>query len=162
MKIAVMGYSGSGKSYLTRFLSERYAIPAMNLDEVAFDKRWQRIPDKQILPAVESFMSQESWIIDGNYDSLFLKERLDTADQIILVNLPALQCLWRALKRSKERTAQGYVNDINPWFIRFLLFDCRKPKRRRLYRAIRKTYPEKTVLLRSQRQINRFMKTAGR
>ena len=162
MKIAVMGYSGSGKSYLARFLSGKYKIPAMNLDEVAFDKQWHRIPDEQILPEIRSFMEQENWIIDGNYDSLLLKERLELADQIIIVNLPALQCLWRALQRSKERAAQGYVNDINPWFIRFLLFDCRKPKRRRLYRAIEKTYPAKTVLLCSQRQINRFMKSVDR
>jgi len=158
MKIAVMGYSGSGKTWLTRFLGEKYGIPTMELDQIAFDKHWQRIPDIQIKPTIREFMAQENWAIDGNYDSLFLEDRLRLADQIVIVNLPGFQCLLRALKRSKERAAQGYVNDINPRFLRFLLFDCRKPERRKLYRDIRRNYPAKTVLLRSQRQIDRFVR----
>lgn len=157
MKIAVLGYSGSGKSWLTANLSKRYGIPALGLDDIAFDKHWRRFDDALILPQLREFMAQDSWVIDGNYNTLLLEERLEQADRIILVNLPRLQCLVRALKRSKERTAQGYVNDINPWFLRFLLFDCRNKARRAFYRNISRNYAGKVVLLKSQRQIDHFL-----
>ena len=157
MKIAIMGYSGSGKSYLTHYFSQKYNIPAMELDAVAFDKNWHRLDDADVLPKVRRFMEQESWILDGNYDSLLLDQRLKTADSIIIVKLPRLQCLWRALRRSKERAKQGYTNDINPRFLRFLLLDCRSRERQMFYRNIEKTYQNKTVVLRSQSQIDRYI-----
>ena len=157
MKIAIMGYVGSGKSVLARNLSNILSIPKLELDDIAFDKQWKPIERKQILPEIRLFMEQDSWIIDGNYDDLLQKERLELADQIIFVMLPRAQCLIRALKRTKERKSAGYENDINPWFIRFLLFDCRNRKRNVGYRRIALEYQYKLVILRSQRDIDKYL-----
>ena len=158
MKIAIMGYVGSGKSVLARNLSQKFAIPKLELDDIAFDLNWKAVDRSKILPVIQSFMEQESWIIDGNYDDLFQEQRLQAADMIVFVTLPRLQCLIRALKRTKDRKAAGYQNDINPWFIRFLLFECRNKKRRMVYRSIQEKYHSKTVVLRSQTAINAFLK----
>lgn len=158
MKIAIMGYSGSGKTYLADFLSRKLAIPAMHLDAIAFDKNWDSIDPSVVLPLVADFMKQESWIIDGNYSYLYQTERLESADRIIFVNLPRLQCLYRAIRRSGSRKAEGYKNDLNPWFIRFVLFECRRKKRRDAYAEIIRQYRDKTIVLKSQWQINQFMK----
>ena len=133
MRIAIMGYVGSGKPVLARNLSQKLQIPKLELDDVAFEKKWKSVDRSRILPDIASFMNQESWIIDGNYDDLLQEQRLEMADKIIFVMLPRLQCLARALKRTKERKTAGYQNDINPWFLRFLLFDCRNKSRRRSY-----------------------------
>lgn len=158
MKIAIMGYVGSGKSVLARKLAEKYEIPKMELDEIAYDLHWRPIDLERILPDIKAFMNQESWIIDGNYDYLMQVERLEKADKIIFVLLPRMQCLIRALRRSKERKAAGYHNDINPKFLKFLLIDCRNMKRRAAYKQIMDQYVHKTVILKSQKGIDRFLK----
>lgn len=158
MKIAIMGYVGSGKSVLARNLSKKYDIPKLELDDIAFDLNWKPVDRSKILPDIQAFMEQDSWIIDGNYDDLLQEQRLEMADQIIFVMLPRIQCLFRALRRTKERKAAGYRNDINPWFIRFLLFDCRNRKRRNEYARIADKYRDKLVVLRSQKEISHFMK----
>ncbi len=157
MRIAIMGYVGSGKSVLARNLSQKLSIPKLELDEIAFDKNWKAVDRSRILPDIASFMNQESWIIDGNYDGLLQEKRLEMADKIIFVMLPRLQCLMRALKRTKERKAAGYHNDINPWFLRFLLFDCRSKDRRDAYDRIAKAYASKLVVLTSQLEINQYL-----
>lgn len=159
MRIAIMGYVGSGKTVLSRKLSTRLDIPKLELDEIAFDLYWKPVDRTQILPEIQRFMAEEHWIIDGNYDDLLQQQRLEMADRIIFVMLPPLNCLLRALKRTKERKAAGYHNDINPWFLRFLLFDCRNKARRAAYRAISEKYPSKLTILRSQREIDRFLLT---
>ncbi len=157
MKIAVMGYVGSGKSVLARNLAKKLGIPKLELDDIAFDLNWKAVDRLKILPDIQAFMEQDSWIIDGNYDDLLQEQRLEMADHIIFVILPRFQCLLRALRRTKERKAAGYQNDINPWFIRFLLFDCRNGERRRSYNAIRNKYGNKCFILKSQRDIDRFL-----
>lgn len=157
MRIAIMGYVGSGKSVLARRLSQKLTIPKLELDDIAFNKNWKSVDRSRILPEIAMFMEQESWIIDGNYDDLFQEQRLEMADKIIFVMLPRLQCLIRALKRTKERKAVGYHNDINPWFLRFLLFDCRNKSRRNAYDRIAKQYASKLTILTSQSEINQYL-----
>ena len=157
MKIAVMGYVGSGKSVLARNLAKKLGIPKLELDDIAFDLNWKAVDRLKILPDIQAFMEQDSWIIDGNYDDLLQEQRLEMADHIIFVILPRFQCLLRALRRTKERKAAGYQNDINPWFIRFLLFDCRNSERRKSYNAILNRYRNKCLILKTQREISSFL-----
>ena len=70
MKIAVLGYAGSGKTYLTDYISETKNIPALHLDSIKFDKEWMPIDDFFVLPQVKEFMANEDWIIDGYYKYL--------------------------------------------------------------------------------------------
>ena len=157
MKIAIMGDVGSGKSVLARNLSKMLGIPKLELDDIAFDLNWKAVDRKKILPDIQKLMEQDSWIIDGNYDDLLQTQRLEMADRIIFVMLPRVQCLFRALRRTKERKAAGYQNDINPWFLRYLLFGCRNKERRKRYQCIMRQYPEKIVVLRSQSAIDDFL-----
>ena len=90
MKIAIMGYAGSGKTCLAKYLSEKFHIPVMHLDEVKYTREWKPIDDSRVLPKVARFLENEHWIIDGNYTYLFQKERLDAADHILLMLLPLL------------------------------------------------------------------------
>lgn len=157
MKIAIMGYAGSGKTCLAKYLSEKLHIPVMHLDEVKYTREWKPIDDSRVLPKVARFLENEHWITDGNYTYLFQKERLDAADRILLMLLPPIPCLLRCLRRTKDRRAEGYKNDTNLWFIQFVLFEGRNRKRRENYRSIMETYRDKVTLLRSQRDIDRYM-----
>ena len=157
MKIVLMGYAGSGKTFLAKYLSEKRNIPVMHLDEVKYTKEWKPIPDETVLPIVSEFLQKDDWILDGNYTYLFQKERLDAADKIILLLLPRIPCLLRCIRRRKDRKAEGYINDTNLWFIQFVLFEGRNKERRKNYNRIRETYQDKVITLRSQKEIDTFL-----
>ena len=159
MKIAVLGYAGSGKTYLSDYMAQKKKIPVLHLDDIKWNKEWKPIDDSVVLPAVTVFMNNEDWIIDGYYEYLLLEERLESADKIILLQLPRMTCFCRAVKRSKTRKAAGYVNDMNSWFIKFLLFGCRDKARRNFYNKTAKKYKDKTVVLKTKRQVEEFIKT---
>ncbi len=158
MKTAILGYAGSGKTYLSDNLSENKKIPVLHLDDVKWDKEWKPIDDSVVLPQVAEFMAKDNWIIDGYYKYLLYDERLESADLIVLLLLPRLTCFYRAVKRTKSRRKDGYKNDLNWWFVKFTLFGCRNKERRRTYAEIAEKYKDKTVVLRTQRQVDEFMK----
>ena len=159
MKITVLGYAGSGKTYLSDYISEKKNIPVLHLDEIKWDKEWNPIDDSLVLPQVSAFMAKDRWIIDGYYKYLFYDERLEKADMIVLLLLPRLTCFYRAVKRTKSRRQDGYKNDLNWWFVKFTLFGCRNKERRQSYAEIAEKYKDKTVVLKSQRQVSEFMKS---
>ena len=157
MRIAVMGYVGSGKTYLSKFISHMRDIPVMHLDEIYFDKNWRPIEKSVVLSQVSDFMINDHWMIVGFYSDLLMDERLEKADMIILMLLPRATCFFRAIKRSKSRAQEGYKNDLNPWFLKFTLFGCMNRKRRRAYAQIAQRYKDNTVILRSGRQVKKFI-----
>lgn len=102
MKIAILGFSGSGKSTLAKQLSAFYNIPLLYLDCVNFKENWVvRNKDEQRAMVAE-FMKNESWVIDGNYNSLYQKERLFEADLIIILYYNRFACMKGAFKRNIE------------------------------------------------------------
>ena len=158
MKIAVLGYAGSGKTYLSDYISEKKNIPVLHLDEIKWNKDWKPVDNSLVLPKVSEFMASNDWIIDGYYDYLYYDERLEQADMIVLLLLPRTACFYRAIKRTKSRRKDGYKNDLNLWFIKFTLFGCRNKERRRTYAEITEKHKDKTVVLKTKRQVDRFMK----
>ena len=157
MKIAVLGYAGSGKTYLSDYIAEKKNIPVLHLDDIKWDKEWKPIDDSVVLPKVADFMAKENWIIDGYYTYLMIDERLQKADKIILLQLPIMTCFFRTVKRTKSRRQDGYANDMNWWFIKFTLFGCRNKDRRSYYSEIAEKHSDKTVVLKTKRQVEEFM-----
>lgn len=158
MKIAVLGYAGSGKTYFSDYISEKKNIPVLHFDEIKWNKEWKPIDDSEVLPVVSQFISKESWITDGYYKYLLYDERLEQADMIVLLLLPRFTCFYRVLKRTKSRKQNGYKNDLNWWFVKFTLFGCRNKERRQTYADIVEKYKNKTVVLKTKRQVEEFMK----
>ncbi len=158
MKIAVLGYAGSGKTYLSDYISKKKNIPVLHLDEIKWNKEWKPIDNSIVLPQVSDFMANDSWIIDGYYKYLLYDERLEKADLIVLLLPPRFTCFYRAVKRTKSRRQEGYKNDLNWWFVKFTLFGCRNKERRQTYTEIAEKYKDKTVVLKSQRQVDKFMR----
>ena len=159
MKIAVLGYAGSGKTYLSDYIAEKKNIPVLHLDDIKWDKEWKPIDDSVVLPKVADFMTKEDWIIDGCYTYLMIDEQLQKADKIILLQLPRRTCFFRAVKRTKSRRQDEYANDMNWWFIKFTLFGCRNKERRSYYAEIAEKYKDKTVVLKTKRQVEEFMRS---
>ncbi len=107
MKIAVLGYAGSGKTYLSDYIAKKKNIPVLHLDDIKWDKEWKPIDDSVVLPIVADFMAKEDWIIDGYYTYLMMDERLQKADKIVLLQLPRITCFFRALNEQRAADKTG-------------------------------------------------------
>ena len=166
MKIAVIGYSGAGKSTLAKFLSECYQEEVLYLDTVHWLPNWVERPREESLQIVEEFLNTHTgWVIDGSYGALHQARRLEEADKIIILSLNRFSCLWRAIKRrvqyhnkSRESMTEGCDEIISFEFLMWLLFKGRAKRRRDKFLAIQKQYQTKTFLLKSQKQIDDFIK----
>lgn len=164
MKISILGYSGSGKSTLAKRLGIRLNIPVLYLDTVQFEANWTERDRNEALGIAADFMRRESWIIDGNYESLLQKERLELADYILFLDFSRLNCLWRAYKRyrqyrntCRESIAPGCEEKMDAAFIWWILYKGRTPRKIRRYRDITRAYPHKTIVLKNQRQLDAFL-----
>ena len=69
-KIHIIGGPGSGKSYIAKIVSEKLAIPHLDLDDIFWDKSpgYGNKADEETRNAeLEHFLAQPTWIVEGVY-----------------------------------------------------------------------------------------------
>lgn len=167
MKIAVLGYSGSGKSTLAARLGKLYGAPVLHLDTVHFLPDWAERGLDEKRKTVGDFLNEnESWIIDGNYTKLFYNERTERADMIVILLFGRFTCLRRVIKRyriNKGRTrpdmAEGCPEKLDGEFVRWVLRDGRTKSKKAKFKAVREKFPDKTTVLKNQRQLDEFIQS---
>ena len=165
MKIAVVGYSGSGKSTTSATLAQKLDIPVLYLDTVQFLENWQERPKEESKAIVADFMDKnESWVIDGNYKAFHQQRRFDEADMIVFFDFNRFNCLFRAFKRlikfrgkTRPSMAAGCNEKIDFEFAKWILIDGRTKSKRKSYANMCKKYSDKVVVLKNQRQLDKFL-----
>lgn len=166
MKIAMLGYSGSGKSTTAALLAEKYSIPVLFLDTVQFMENWQERPLEDSKRIVADFMaSNSSWIIDGNYKAFLQNERLEQADMIVFFSFNRFTCFCRAFGRfmkykgkTRPSMATGCNEKFDMEFARWILWDGRTEQKKKAYSDMCKKYSDKVIIIRNQKQLNNFLK----
>lgn len=165
MKIAILGYSGSGKSTTARILGEKYNLPVLFLDTVQFMENWQERPVDESKRIVAQFMAANNgWVIDGNYKALLQKERLEQADKIIFFNFNRFTCFCRAFSRymkykgnTRPDMARGCNEKFDREFAKWILWEGRTAKRKKAYADMCKKYADKVTIIRNQKQLDKFL-----
>ncbi|MGB5259910.1 MAG: adenylate kinase [Gammaproteobacteria bacterium] len=99
-RILVLGPCGSGKTRLSRELSRILDLPVIHLDANFWRPGWISTPQSEWRDVVSSLIEQESWVMDGTYEST-LDLRVPAAEAIIEVNCPRWISLWQVLRRSR-------------------------------------------------------------
>lgn len=169
MKIAILGYSGSGKSTLAQALGAHFDLPVLHLDRVHWAANWTERDDAEKQRLALDFMDKNSdggWVIDGNYSDLLRARRLEEADQIILLLFNRFSSLCRVTKRyfryrglSRPDMGEGCTEKLDAEFVRWVLWRGRSRKKRQSYVTILAQYPGKTLVLRNQRQLDRYLQS---
>ena len=162
MKIAIIGYSGSGKSTLARKLAEFYQIPVLHFDRVQFRPNWEIRPQPSKEIMTKTFLDlHKDWVIDGNYSKLFFERRMEEADVIILLLFNRISCLYRVTRRylkyknsTRSDMADGCKEKLDWEFVKWILRDGRSKTARQRYQNVVSQYPEKTIVLKNQRQLD--------
>jgi len=169
MKIAIVGYSGSGKSLLASRIAESLNIELLHLDTVHFQENWQRRDYDEAYKIVDDFCNKDNWVIEGNYQKLKMERRFKEADQIIFLNLGRWLCFKRAIKRSFENRnsqrkdlALGCYDKLNPSFIYWLLIDGRSKKHTAFYQRLKEEYPDKFISLDNDQDIENYLATLNK
>ncbi|BAQ31473.1 DNA topology modulation protein FlaR [Bifidobacterium scardovii] len=163
-RIAIIGYSGGGKSTLARALGESLGLPVLHLDAVQFLPGWRTRPVGEQRSMVAEFLERhDAWVIDGNYSDLCERERLASADLIVMLLFNRFARLWRVCKRlhayrgrSRPSMAAGCEERLDAEFVWWVLHQGCDASHRNRYRAIRHRHASKTVVIRNQRQLTRF------
>ncbi len=120
-RIIVVGNCGSGKSFLSKELSTITHLPLIHLDVEFWQPNWEKTPKDEWIKKQINFISNEKWIIDGNYNST-MELRFKAADLVIFLDINRFTCLLSALKRhgTKRSDLPQYLEEkFDLEFIRF-------------------------------------------
>ncbi len=106
-RIVVVGNSGSGKTTVSREIGARLGLPVLEMDSVYHQENWQPLPDDEFRNILSEFITQDGWVVDGNYSRLGTEEVLwPRADTIVWLDTGRLITTWRVFKRTVSRSAK--------------------------------------------------------
>ena len=103
-RVIVVGRGASGKSTLARRLSEISQLPVIELDKIFWQPGLVATPREQWIIIQEKLAAEPEWIMDGDlgpYDAI--EACLPRSDTIIFLDFSLVRCVWRAIRRSRER-----------------------------------------------------------
>jgi adenylate kinase family enzyme len=164
-RIVVIGPLGAGKSTLALKLGSLLGISVHHLDWLYWGDTWTPTPPAEWQALLDRIVAGESWIIDGNFTSS-LPQRLAAADTVIYLDVPPLTSTIRAIRRRilhRWRRAPGMPGGSRPMFdAQLFRWIWRFPSRDRpslLAQLGRPSISDKTVILRSSREVRRFVRS---
>ena len=163
-KIAIIGSGGSGKSVLARQLGGLLNIEVVHLDAVHWKPGWVEPPDDEWRETVESLVTGESWIIDGNYGGT-MEIRLSAADTVIFLDFPRWLCVLRVIKRrfqyrgrDRPDMAPGCPEKIDWAFLKWVWGYRTRSRPRVLQRLEQYRADKRVIILRGAAGVRSFLR----
>jgi len=100
-KIVIIGSPGTGKTTLAKDLGSLLKIKVFHLDRLFWQSGWKRKTRDTRIDILQNLVQERQWIIEGTYLNSS-ETRFEAADTIIFLDIPALVCLRRIIKRHHE------------------------------------------------------------
>lgn len=171
-KVVVAGVSaGTGKSTFARQLSEKLLIPVHHLDAYYWKAGWVERDPEEFKAVQQHLVTEETWIIEGNYGST-MDIRLKEADTFIYLELPLRVCVYRALKRwitnygkTRPDMAEGCPEKMDIEFLRFIVTtyaDRKVEMHKRASDFSASGSGRRSIVLQTREEIESFLESIGR
>jgi len=121
-RVAVVGTSGSGKTWLARRLAERLGAAHVELDALQHGPGWaQATPAELRNRTVAALAATDAWVVDGNYD--VTRDLVwPQATALVWLDYPRWFVMSRVVRRSVARAVtrrelwNGNREDWRGWF----------------------------------------------
>ena len=66
-RINVIGTSGCGKTTFSKQLAQKMQLPYVEIDKIFWGPGWSMPADKVFFEKLETALSADAWVLDGNY-----------------------------------------------------------------------------------------------
>ncbi len=101
-RVAVVGTTGSGKTTFAARLAQLLAVPHVELDSLHWEPNWTEAPIEIFRERVDRALSEERWVVDGNYSKV--RDIIWTrADTVVWLDYSLLLIFWRLTWRTLKR-----------------------------------------------------------
>ena len=157
-KIIILGCPGSGKTTFAEKLRDKTNLPLYYLDAIWHKPDQTHIPREDFDTRLEEILTQDTWIIDGNYQRT-IERRLSACDTVILFDLPVELCLDGAISRiGKGRYDMPWIEtDLSPEFKK-QIEDFSGKNLPEIYNLLDKYQKEKTIVIfKSREEADNFL-----
>jgi adenylate kinase family enzyme len=161
-KIMIIGCCGSGKSTLARQLAQCVDLPLTHLDREYYKSNWEKPLKSEWEEKVQSLISRDEWIIDGNYYNT-LGMRMEQADTVIFLDMNKFLCTYRVIKRAcslkesvRSDMGKGCNERFNIDFFKFV-WNFNKTTRPRIYELLKSYAQLNIIILKSDKDIKKFI-----
>ncbi len=100
MRIRIIGPPGSGKSYLSRKLSQKTGVSYVDLDDVHWKTKYTRKNTVAYRKEqVRKHIKPRDWIIEGVYMDTWAHPTISQADMVIVLRPPKIVLFYRLISR---------------------------------------------------------------
>lgn len=156
-KVIVIGCPGSGKSTFSRALHKETGIPLYHLDMLKWNSDKTTVSKEIFLDRLNGILSEDEWIIDGNYAST-MELRMSVCDTVLFLDFPLEVCL----SGIKER--QGKPRPDMPWieteddeeFLEFIR-DYNTDSRPKVIELLNKYSDKNIVVFKSRKEAEQYI-----
>lgn len=160
-RICIIGNSSSGKSTLAERLSRKLNFPVLHLDRIAHEAgtNWQRRSNDEFVREHDAILSEDAWIIEGNY-SISMPQRFARATAIIWLDFSRYGCLMRYLRRclkkdkSRPGLLDGVTGELGLGMVKHILGNY--PRSRAKYERLLKPHENLVLHLYSMKELDRL------
>ena len=124
MKLLILGNSGSGKSTLAKAMSERHALPHLDLDTIVWEPGQvavARAPEAVHADLNAFIATHPAWVIEGCYSEL-IEAAAPACEQLIFLNPGQQACLannrrrpWEPHKYVSAEAQDAMFDNLQAW-----------------------------------------------
>ena len=159
----IIGCGGAGKSTLARQLGEKLNLPVVHLDKLFWKPGWEQISREEFDKLHRETLTQEKWILDGNFDRT-MPERIKRCDTVIYLDFSRVACLMGVAKRIlttygtvRPDMGEGCPERIDWEFLQWV-WNFNDNKREKTYRLLNETEGIEKIVLKNRRAVKHFLK----
>jgi adenylate kinase family enzyme len=161
-RIIIIGCGGSGKSTLARKLGEKLGLPVVHLGKLFWEPGWVEISKEEFDRRHEAAISEDEWIMDGNFNRT-IPRRLERCDTVIYLDFSRMACLMGVLKRVvttygtvRPDMGAGCPERFDLDFLKWV-WTFNKSNREKYYRMLSDLQGITVIKLKNRRAVNRFL-----
>lgn len=157
-RIIVIGCPGSGKSYFSKRLQDKFGLPLYHLDMMFWNSDKTTVEKSVFLERLSSVLMKEEWRIDGNYAST-MEERIKAADTVFFLDFPTEVCLDGIKeRRGKPRSDMPWIeSDEDEDFLEFIR-GFKEKQRPEIYALLEKYDSKNITVFHSRAEADDFLK----